>query len=623
MEEVLLGYKIDVFNPKLLTISYIKEHLSELNIEEITIDGSLIISDKKCIYSDYENPLVLIDSLLGPKTLSIDSKYYQEHKEEIDELIEFICRYKKGNFIALADSVLVNDQLCTAIRNNQNIERVRLGCMSDPVLLTQNEYNLLKNGKITEIMSYGVSEELKENFDPIILYNRRELVGNFNYEKLRNNETFCFNKILSNEELYYLKYINKKANIDLQSNNYENYFKVIKRLKEVNYEGIINLCIDNKNEFNNYLFQHLDELTDTNNINIKSNKHGYLYCDIVKYMKNERRLIDMILPAMNLSPFEKYLFAYNKVKKFKKYKDSEDKDQARKLYDLLDNDYIVCVGFSNLLADLLDKLGIPSIDYSVSVDVGFDDVPFNTLVLPDKVISSRTGTERDVIIEREDHARREVHLVDPKYGIDGYFLTDPTWDNDLKFDTYNYALMTHDEYVGIRRYSYLSYYGVDELFFIHSLEEFYAKINILLNKNKNRKEEDIIRELLNKFKDLDNDFYQELVSKYPNIGNISFDCTKENIQNIFLDMGEHILTKVNKMVNGRTLKEGITTYYHVILGLEGEELENKVREVIEYNKKLQEKRFPVRYKIDQNDEKTVLLNGTNKFDIDEDEMELK
>ncbi len=617
MENLILGYELELCHPQVLTIPYIKEHLSKLEIEDISVDCYTVLDDKKIIYSDYEHPLVLVDAVLGMKTLSIDSKYYQEHREEIDELIMFICRNKKGDYISVSDGLLVNDKVYEAIGSNLNIESVRIGNYGEAVPLSLNGYNYLKQGNVSEIRSYAVCEELKDNFDPIILHNRRELVGSYTHEMLQDNDSFFLNNPLTDEEIYYLKYLNKTGKVNVQGLEASDCFKVVKRLKEVQHEGIINICVDNKNEFNNYLFSHLEELTDTQNIFIKSYKYAELDCDLLTYIKNERRLIEMVLPAMNLSPFEKYLFAYNKVKQYKKYKENnDDKTSARNIYQLLDNDYMVCVGFARLLGDLLEKLGIPSVDYSVGVDVGLDDIKDDTLVLPDKVVSSKDGKEHEVLTKRGDHARLEVHLVDPKYDIDGYFLADPTWDNDMKHDTYNYALMTQDEYIGIRRYNYFNRYGIDELFFIHSLEEFYDKINLLLNKNKNQKEGDIIKSLLNKFEELDKEFYQELISKYKGLDSISFDFTKENIQDIFLDMGEHILGKVNKMIDGQKFREGITVYYREIVGLTGEELEQKVNEVMEYNRKMQDIKFPTRYKIDRNEKKTVLFNGTNKFSID-------
>ncbi len=619
MENIVLGYELEMCNPKILTISYIKEHLSELDIEDIEIDACAIIGDKKVIYSDYDHPLVLVKAIMAMKTLCIDSKFYQEHKEEVDDLVKFICRNKNGEYISISDRALISNEVYEAIGSNPNIKRVRIGNRDDVVPLSLEGYNYLKQGNVEEIRSYEVCQELKDNFDPAILHNQRDLVSSYNYKRLQEENSFFLDKYLDDEEIYYLKFINKEAKINLQSNDYVNYGMVIKRLKEVKHEGPIYLNVDNKNEFNNYIFSHLEEFNDLQNIFIKSHKYIGLDCDILTYIKNEKRLIDMVLPAMNLSPFEKYIFAYNKAKHFKKYKESEDRHSARNLYQLLDNEYMVCVGFSRLLGDLLEKLGIASVDYSVGVDIGLDDVSPDTIVLPDKLISSRDGKEHEVLTQRGNHARLEVHLEDPKYGIDGYFLADPTWDNDMEHDTYNYALMTHDEYIGTDRYNYFNQWGIDELFFVSSLEEFYFKINILLDKNKNKNEEEIIRSLLNLFKNLDNGFYLELISKYPGLDRYSFTFNKGLIQDIFLDMGEHILTKVNKQVDGKKIKEGIKVYYQQVVGLEGEELEQKVNEVMEINKKKQAIKFPVRYKIDKDENKVVILNGKNKFDLEESE----
>ena len=46
------------------------------------------------------------------------------------------------------------------------------------------------------------------------------------------------------------------------------------------------------------------------------------------------------------------------------------------------------------------------------------------------------------------------------------------------------------------------------------------------------------------------------------------------------------------------------------------QLENKVNEVMEYNKKRHAKCFPTRYKVDRNDNSVVLFNRFNKFDLD-------
>jgi hypothetical protein len=75
-----------------------------------------------------------------------------------------------------------------------------------------------------------------------------------------------------------------------------------------------------------------------------------------------------------------------------------------------------------------------------------------------------------------------VHLQDPKYGIDGYYLSDPTWDNEMNKDAYNHALMTQDEYDVMDRPNYQSNYTLDDMFFVHSPEEFFYIVNYYLDK---------------------------------------------------------------------------------------------------------------------------------------------
>ena len=41
--------------------------------------------------------------------------------------------------------------------------------------------------------------------------------------------------------------------------------------------------------------------------------------------------------------------------------------KARRVYDILNNNYMVCVGYSEFLGDLLEKLGIENIEFSVEV----------------------------------------------------------------------------------------------------------------------------------------------------------------------------------------------------------------------------------------------------------------
>ncbi len=204
-----------------------------------------------------------------------------------------------------------------------------------------------------------------------------------------------------------------------------------------------------------------------NNVKIMVDAEIYTY---EEYYKFEKVLFEMIRPALNLSPFEKFLYAYNIVKYYKKYNESSDNVfESRKLYDVLINDYIVCVGYAKMLVDLLDKLGIASTKYSLNVDVGFDNVnPHEENVAEDK--KSTLG----------GHARVIVNLVDEKYGINGIYQSDPTWDNILDKDSYVYSLMTFDEASKNKRYLYIDK-NITNILYARNLEEFYNIVNTYMD----------------------------------------------------------------------------------------------------------------------------------------------
>lgn len=100
----------------------------------------------------------------------------------------------------------------------------------------------------------------------------------------------------------------------------------------------------------------------------------------------------------NLSQFEKFIVIYSFVVNYKLYKLSEEKyhDIGRSPYLFLEDDYINCVGICQFLCILCRKAGI------------------NITMVADS---------------EKEHAICYYYLKDDSYGIDGYFVADPT--NDM------------------------------------------------------------------------------------------------------------------------------------------------------------------------------------------------
>ncbi len=141
--------------------------------------------------------------------------------------------------------------------------------------------------------------------------------------------------------------------------------------------------------------------------------------------------IDSIVDKVNkhdYSPLEQLILAYDLIRDrfYVKEDDGEDYSVSRDLTSSLLGDKIVCVGFANIFDAVCTKLGIKC----------------NMFLL---------NNRRD---KTSGHARNMVYLVDEKYGIDGIYFFDPTW--DCKKDDNNNFLFSY-------RYFAKDYIEMDEL----------------------------------------------------------------------------------------------------------------------------------------------------------------
>lgn len=128
--------------------------------------------------------------------------------------------------------------------------------------------------------------------------------------------------------------------------------------------------------------------------------------------------IDSIVDKINryvYSPLEQLILAYDLIRDrfYVKEEDDEDYNISRDLTSSLLGDKIVCVGFANIFDAVCKKLNIKS----------------NVFLL---------NNRRDITT---GHARNMVYLQDDKYGIDGIYFFDPTF--DCKKDDENNFLFSY------------------------------------------------------------------------------------------------------------------------------------------------------------------------------------
>ena len=325
--------------------------------------------------------------------------------------------------------------------------------------------------------------------------------------------------------------------------------------------------------------------------------YEYSYQEFVEEEKILNKLVDPIKNS-NLSPLEKFLGVYNIVKNIKTYKENpNNKIESRALRYILKNEYIVCVGFATLLIELLDKVGIDSNKLYVSVDTSYD--------------KGFTLEEKSVI--SNGHQRVIVSIDDLKYKVHGLYLSDPTWDNNLKKSFLNNALLPFDKMQISRR---LFFYNISNpILDIHNFEEYNNQVNFLLKRE--------LKELnqINFYNKAS--FNEILLLSYENVALKILTTIKcepkyktflkmlntckieQNYILFFTKLGHFLLTRINQYFNETTLfkanLEALKNLYSYKTNEELKQIDIITREDYTNNEK---KEFP--YKIVNN----------NKFNLD-------
>lgn len=203
---------------------------------------------------------------------------------------------------------------------------------------------------------------------------------------------FSCNKDNLLEVLSLCEKINVPVVIDGTLISLEEYQKIL--------EGYDLSKIDNKNIFIHY--QEYGGDIDINTLYDTSCQINYITKKIKKY---------------NLSSLEKVIMVYDIVKNNFYHKEEKNENYliSRSLDNVLNSDYIVCVGYIAIVNAMLKNLNINA----------------RTIICKTK---------------KEKHCRSIIHLVDKKYNIDGVYVLDPTWDskrNNIEdtIDKYNYFLI--------------------------------------------------------------------------------------------------------------------------------------------------------------------------------------
>lgn len=600
-----------------ITYKNLLKFAKDLQINYVCLKDSEIVTlnngTYKRIYTTKNSPfLIEKDDIFHKNILYINSDYFKNHQNKVQKILKTLIGNIKIDEFSIEDKELINNTIIKALSKNKSLKKVSLTeyAKDNKYVLSKEDYEILKNSSIEKIKTNAVSDSLLENFDPIISFNYdKPLISSYSYGRLTNEEDTLFLKKITVSDLENLKYLkNPNLILEVEENNVEDVLSISKRLKELGKEN--NVVIRAKNKDKIFARIKENEAYRQDNIYIDIKTEIYPLKDFLNY---ETTLYEIVEPTKDLSPFEKYIYIFNVVKQFKYYKENEnDKRLSRNLYDILNNEYIVCVGYSVLLRDLLKKVGINSIGISISVDTSYDD---------DNTMTSTT---------RSGHARAYIYIIDPKYNIDGFYIADPTWNNFMHEDIYTHLALTNEEETYTRRYNFIgSNIDTSELFNVKSLKEFYSKIDFFTSRISLEKENifklydnpnyisQIIIDLLTSLQKLSPEFTNQLKNKYKELEKYLYNQKYEHEKEILNEIGNYIVSKVNKPISGKTIMTAVKEVYQKAYYIEGPALENLVKDIAKDNHEYQKIQFPKRYKIDEFGNKTELPNISDKFDLEE------
>lgn len=523
--------------------------------------------DMQINYTDMNHPLIRAKDIVRS---SMCKEFFNLHKKEICDA--YLKYYREHDlFCYFIPDYLFSDELLNVLLQKE-----------DAIIHFSNVY--LTNDQIEKIREKHLEVFVEYGNEKIQVSSRYVFLGYTVKSLQATDEIIISSNSIDDIKDYNLKFIAPNTKIKFLSFAFfgedaredENIRKISElavKLNNLNNNITLNIPITRRSIFNKY-FKNLN-LSNVNII-ISNDLYDYSY---EEYLREENKLDKLVEPIVNsdMSPFEKYMAVYNIVKNFKPYKENKDsKDQSRYLRYILDNDYMVCVGYAKLLDTLLDKVGIRSIDLRVAVDTSYDD----------------GFTQEEKVVDLNGHARVLVSIDDDKYNIHGLYVSDPTWDNELSKNYINNALMTTDKMTISRRM--FEYNLVQPVLDIHSFDDFNKQVNFVLKKeltniiNGKKKNEITKKDTINAYKITCGNILQGIKCdpKYEDLVYSLSTCEEEeDYVNFLTFLGKYLLKRINKPVNHSIIINACMVADKIVKGID-DDYEEMEKEFLEKEKKL-------------------------------------
>lgn len=223
------------------------------------------------------------------------------------------------------------------------------------------------------------------------------------FKNLRQKGNAKFVYILREEDLL-------KGDLNCQIENINKIIELLTKNGIKKDEFIISFLHDktlktNSNESCKVLYE-LEKHFDGYHLGIESGDVTWSSEQIINANKKIEDIVKDV-KSKDLSKLEQLFLVYKIItqKIYKEASKDESIYTSREIYGILSSDKIVCVGYVELLKEIISKL-----------DLGNDIKIFSNLVK----VQNHNKTEY--------HENCIIYVKDEKYGIDGYYYFDPTWD---------------------------------------------------------------------------------------------------------------------------------------------------------------------------------------------------
>ena len=527
IEEVIRQIKNKIIFPNF----YIKETFYPSNDITSMLDS---IANKNNIILNYTNQEHLVAYSKNGYDCFINPQFFLKYKDEIKKAFKETILTSNDNFLIIPDW-LFDDDLFLYIIKNKNIT-----VTFKNIKLSDNQLQMLIENNIDAYLDIDNHKEKINNHDNFIF-------SFYTKEMLENTDELSFTSTyLQEKQLDNLDFLKDNSQINIVFDNKTNEIEylqetkiILEKLNKLNKKLKVKIVVKKRSNFNKIINKTYPNLS----LIIENDSYNYTY---EEYKGEELKLGKMVANIKNqeLSPLEKYLSVYNIVKNFKKYKNNENNSQeAKELRYILENEYIVCAGFSNLLVVLLDKIGISSKAISLDVDTSYD-----------------LGYTKDTkVISLVGHRRVILSIDDDKYNVHGLYIADPTWDNSLNNNYLNHALMTFDKMqIENRMFKFNEF---DIILDIHDFQEFNEQVNFLLKRKLNYLKENYNKKnnlelLLDTYNIVCNNIIASLETEqyYDDLLNELEGCKIENDYiNLLTKIGNYLLKRVNKKVDNKVI----------------------------------------------------------------------